>query len=259
MISKTSGLKRSSMIAGLFIAVAAMVIISCHSLPPLAPVSANQKISFNPTVVTWQEAQSRSPLLGDWYRNGELSLIIAADSLNVEGTRVTSWMLDNYESFYRVTYEVEIGYVSLYLNLISDDSLAMAYTDGQAATAAEAHLLELINLWYVLTSSILWIPTGVPGELFGYWHVDDNVMELHITSQQVTISGVEWDIESVETNYNVDRILLARGDTHMALYFRNLQITTVEMLLSQTTADIQDRYGQIEGDWRLLTKWQQIY
>ncbi len=80
-------------------------------------------------------------------------------------------------------------------------------------------------------------------------------MEMVIDRETVVIDGTGWEIDSVQTNRTVERLILRSGPAFKSLYYREVGPYSMEALLTEGKADIQDRYGKVPGDWSTLYRW----
>jgi len=99
----------------------------------------------------------------------------------------------------------------------------------------------------------------MPGEMPGNWHIHDGKMEMEIDRERVVLDGESWEIDSVETNRTVERLILRSGESYKSFYFREVDPYSMEALLTDGKADIQDRYGKVHGDWKILNKWWDLF
>jgi len=61
----------------------------------------------------------------------------------------------------------------------------------------------------------------------------------------------DWFIAEKE----IGEVILKSGNRYKSLYFGEVGEYTMDVLLVDGKADIQDRYGRIPGDWKTLNKW----
>ena len=69
------------------------------------------------------------------------------------------------------------------------------------------------------------------------------------------LDWISWNIEAVETNRTVDRLVLKNGDNRNWLYYKNIGAYQADVLLLNNPEDPQDRFGNIPGAWITLYRW----
>ena len=80
-------------------------------------------------------------------------------------------------------------------------------------------------------------------------------MEMVIGGDNVILDGKTWEIDTVQTNRVVDRLILRSGENYKSLDYREVGQYSMEALLTEGKQDIQDRYGKVHGEWNGLYKW----
>ena len=226
----------------------------CHSLPPSTPEGPEEQY-FEPGVGLWEETSIPSNLLGDWYRGGKLELTVAEDTLRVSGVWSLIQSVEKSGSFYRIIHFIGAQYYATYFLDLTEESVEVVETRGYAEDEAGAAALSEIERKHTLTSTNPWIPAGMPVDLQGNWHIHDGNIEMVIERETVILDGENWEIDSVQTNRTVDRLILKSGMKYKSLYFGGVGKYEMGVLLVDGREDIQDRYGKVHGDWVGLYRW----
>jgi len=237
-----------------FVVVLLVFLFSCHSLPPSEPLPPEEK-GFDPRELSWQQVSMPGDLLGDWYIEGKLDLTVGEDTLRVRGTWSLIQSTEKSDLYYRIIYKIGSQYRAMYLRNITETGVQIAYTDSMAVSEEGASARPVAGAWITLTSTNPWIAASMPGEMPGNWHIHDGKMEMEIDRERVVLDGESWEIDSVETNRTVERLILRNGERYKSLYFREVGSYTMGAFLTDGKEDIQDRYGKVHGDWQTLYRW----
>ena len=226
----------------------------CHSLPPSTPAGPEEQY-FEPGVGLWEETSMPAELLGDWYSGGKLELTVGEDTLRVSGIWSLIQSVEKSDSYYRIIHMIEAQYFATYFLKLTQESVEVVEAKGYATDEEGAAALSEIESRHTMTSTNLWVTTGMSGDLQGNWHIHDGKMEMVMDRESVVLDGELWDIDSVQTNRTVDRLILRSGDRYKSLYFHEVGEYTMGALLVDGKEDIQDRYGKVIGEWSTLHRW----
>jgi len=230
-----------------------LITFSCHSLPPSQPIESDESVDLRR--LSWQQAAIPTELFGDWYTEGELDLTVKLDTLYVHRIRTLIRSIEKADNYYRIIYAVENIYRAAYFRNLTEIGLQAAYTDSSAGDIQGAAECPVTSRWYTLTSTIPWIPAILPGNLPGNWHIHDGNMEIAIAGTNAVVDGASWTIDSVQTNRHVGRLLLKAGNGYKSLYYNEVGDYDMEVLLVDGKKDMQDRMGNIQGDWTKVYRW----
>jgi hypothetical protein len=226
----------------------------CHSLPPSTPAGPEEQY-FEPGVGLWEKTSMPADLLGDWYKGGKLELTVGEDTLRVSGIWSLIQSVEKSDSYYRIIHAIGAQYYATYFINLTEESVEVVETRSYAADEEGAAGLSEIESRHTMTSTNPWVTTGMPGDLQGNWHIHDGNMEMVIDRESLVLDGELWGIDSVQTNRTVDRLILKSGNRYKSLYFGEVGEYTMDVLLVDGKADIQDRYGKVNGNWVTLHKW----
>ena len=180
---------------------------SCHSLPPSTPAGPEEQY-FEPGVGLWEETTMPTDLFGDWYSGGKLKLTVGEDTMRVSGIWSLIQSVEKSDSYYRIIHVIGAQYFATYFLKLTQESVEVVETKGYAADAEGAVALAEIESRHTMTSTNPWVPAGMPGEMQGNWHIHDGEMEMVIDRESAVLDGELWDIDSVQTNRTVDRLIL---------------------------------------------------
>ena len=230
-----------------------VLFYGCHSLPPSEPLAEEK--GFDPRILPWEKVSLPQNLLGDWYGEGKIDLTVGEDTLLVRGVWTLIQSAAKSDSYYRIIYKIGGQYHTIYFRDLTKEEVKMVCADGNAADEEGASALPVVSSWSTLTSTNPWIPTGMPGEMPGNWHIHDGKLEMVIDREGVILDGELWEIDSVQTNRTVDRLILRSGEIYKSFYFQEVERYTMEALLVDGKEDIQDRYGKVYGEWSTLYRW----
>ena len=226
---------------------------ACHSLPPAEPPVEN--IAIDPRGLPWEKASLPAGLLGDWYKEGKIDLTVGGDTLHVRGVWSLVQSTEKSDSYYRIIYKIGSQYRSIYLRNIMETEVQIAYTDSMASSEEGASARPVAGTWVTLTSYNPWILTNMPSKMSGDWHIHDGKLEMAINSETVVLDGVLWEIDSVQTNRTVERLVLKRGESYKSFYYQEVGEYSMDVLLVDGKDDIQDRLGNVPGEWGTFRRW----
>jgi len=194
-------------------------------------------------------------LLGDWYMEGKIYLTVTEDTLNVSGYWAPIQSVAKSYSYYRIIYKSTERYYAIYLQYSKKEEVQIVHAESNAVDEERASALPVTGIWYTLTSTNPWIPTNMPGVLPGNWHISDGEMEIVIDKDKVILDGEVWEIDSVQTNRTVYRLILKKGENYKSFYYKDVGPYNMNVLIIDGKEDIQDRYGNVPGEWNKLYKW----
>ncbi|MBW7996403.1 MAG: hypothetical protein FVQ81_07540 [Candidatus Glassbacteria bacterium] len=225
---------------------------NCNSLPPTSPQDSE---FFDPSSLTWETAEEFSALSGDWYKNGDYFLTLNDDSVRINNLKPSDWSLSTADSYYRLSYRWVFLYYAVYFKQISADSLRFVEADSAAADQAVANLMPVTGRWSALTSRVIWRPSTLSLSLLGNWHVRDDYLEMNIGEEQVTLDGEIWSLDAVQVTNLAKRLVLSRADSVIAIYYRDEELLTAQIMPWGSDEYILDRNGNVTGEWLTLKKW----
>jgi len=196
-----------------------------------------------------------SDLLGDWYREGDPYFSVTEDDFRVKGTLAIFQSISKSDSYYRIIYRISQQYHAIYLRDLTKEEVQIVHTDSTAVDEEGASAMPVSGLWLTLSSTNPWIAASMPGVMPGNWHIHDGKMEMVINRDTVVLDREVWEIDSVQTNRTVDRLILRSGEIYKSLYFSEVGEYDMGALLVDGKEDIQDRYGNVPGEWNTLYRW----
>jgi|GEM_PF-4279596 len=228
-------------------------LCSCHSLPPAEPLAEQEE--FDPRILPWQKVSMPTDLLGDWYTEGDLYLSVTEEDFRAEGVLAIFQSISKSDSYYRIIYRIAQKYHAIYLRNLTNEEVQIVHADSTAVDEEGASAVPVSRNWLTLTATNPWIPTMITTDITGNWHIQDGMMEVVIEKEKVVLDGESWEIDSIQTNRHVDRFILKRDENYKSFYFQEVGSYTIEALLVDGKEDIQNRYGNIPGDWYTLYRW----
>ncbi|MFC1544609.1 hypothetical protein ACFL4X_00440 [Gemmatimonadota bacterium] len=245
---------------GIFIIAVSLLllglVISCNSLPPLGPGEGHDPdVLFRPEQLNWEETSMPINLLGHWYANGSLIMSFREDTLFVLGNNSLIQAVDKSESYFRIIYRIDSDYYTFYLRDLDEKIVRVAYTDSVAANLQDATTLRVIQNWESLTSTNPWLRADKPEMLLGNWHLHDGVVEITIGEDTVTIDNQSWIFSAHQSNSTVNRIILSKDNVFKTIYYKELSPYTLEGLLVDGNEDLEDKYGEVHGEWQTFLQW----
>jgi len=210
---------------------------------------------FDPSKLLWENVSMPLGLLGDWYREGDLYFSGTEDDFRVEGTLAIFQSISKSDSYYRIIYRIAQQYNAIYLRDLTKEEVQIVHTDSTAVDEEGASALPVVRTWLTLTATNPWIPTMITSDITGNWHIHDGMMEVVVEKEKVVLDGESWEIDSIQTNSHVDRFILKRDYNYKSFYFQEVGPYFMEAFLVDGKEDIQDKYGNVHGDWKTLSRW----
>ncbi|MFH1069542.1 MAG: hypothetical protein V1794_07950, partial [Candidatus Glassbacteria bacterium] len=238
--------------------VSIVFVLACQSVPTDSNSRLDQintTADFYPTTLAWSQSRVSEELSGNWYKDGNLEIAIYEDSVRVKNSTFNLEVFETAQPYARIIYREGEYYKSLYIKTVMSDSMLVAYVDSAASSLTLARVLPVQNLWYVVTATNPWLPFDIPAALQGNWHIYDGHSEISISSDSLTLDGESWSIEKGQTNRHIFRLILHRGPEYKTLYFDELEEYKMEARLVDGTPDLQDKFGNLSGNWQKYYRW----